>query len=111
MSWEEAHRGVLKSSPRSFCEPLWLPGWSDRSIWGYDEPTGSYFAQLWPDGDCSDAPAIWIGALGGIVSRNRLVAEVATVTGHDVAAVETARRVEEAATNRPQVVGRCATLR
>lgn len=79
----------------SFCEPLWLPGWSERSIWGFDEPTGSYFCQLWPDGDRSDAPAIWIGASGGLASRSWLAAEVAAATRYDMPAVETTLRVDE----------------
>jgi hypothetical protein len=39
--------------------PLSLPGWR-RSVWGWDDRDVSLFAQLWPDGDESDEPAIWI---------------------------------------------------
>jgi hypothetical protein len=39
------HYMVRPSAP--FTEALDLPGWEDYSIWGYDEPLGSYFAQLW----------------------------------------------------------------
>lgn len=42
---------------------LWLAGWDDRSIWGYDPQAEGFFAQLWrndePD-SADDAPHIWI---------------------------------------------------
>lgn len=69
---------------QSFCEPLWLPGWSERSIWGFDEPTGSYFAQLWPDGDDANAPAVWIAGLPPVSTLRQLVSRVASATTADV---------------------------
>ncbi len=36
-----------------------LDGWSHRSIWGWDAPDRSYYAQLWHDHDRQDPP-IWI---------------------------------------------------
>ena len=29
---------------------LILPGWDERSTWGYDDGQASYFAQLWHNG-------------------------------------------------------------
>lgn len=37
-----------------------LHGWEDQSIWGWDEGTGNFFAQLWRNGSSSDAPEIWL---------------------------------------------------
>jgi hypothetical protein len=37
-----------------------LPGWEHQSIWGWDEGTGSFYAQLWRNGSASDAPEIWL---------------------------------------------------
>ena len=37
-----------------------LPGWEEQSIWGWDEGTGSFYAQLWRNGSSSDAPEIWL---------------------------------------------------
>lgn len=37
-----------------------LAGWDDRSIWGWDDGTGSFYAQLWRNGSTSDAPGIWL---------------------------------------------------
>jgi hypothetical protein len=53
----------------SFIEPLWLPGWSQRSIWGYDEQMETYFAQLGRDDDDGDEPTIWISGLQPITSQ------------------------------------------
>ena len=53
---------------RNFREALWLPGWSDQSIWGYDEQMDTYFAQLWRDGDVNDDPTVWISGCDPIES-------------------------------------------
>lgn len=37
-----------------------LLGWEDQSIWGWDEGTSSFFAQLWRNGSSSEAPEIWL---------------------------------------------------
>lgn len=39
-----------------------LPGWEDQSIWGWDEGTGSFYAQLWRNDSTSDTPDIWLTA-------------------------------------------------
>lgn len=90
MTGHDPHASIRRPGPRSFCRPLWLSGWSERSIWGYDAPTGSYFAQLWPDGNDDDAPTVWFGASGELGSPSRLVAEVAFATRHPLAVVENA---------------------
>ncbi|MEV4416320.1 hypothetical protein [Catellatospora sp. NPDC049609] len=33
---------------------LWLEGWDDKSVWGYDTGTQSYFAQLTRNGNSDD---------------------------------------------------------
>lgn len=37
-----------------------LPGWEHQSIWGWNEGTGSFYAQLWRNSSSSDAPEIWL---------------------------------------------------
>lgn len=50
----------------SFRSALLLPGWGERSIWGWDGATGSMFAQLWPNGSDLDLdePPIAIPSAG-----------------------------------------------
>jgi hypothetical protein len=40
----------------AFIEPLPLPGWEDRSVWGFDNSRRSFFAQLWPNGTRAHNP-------------------------------------------------------
>jgi hypothetical protein len=44
----------------SFRAALYLPGWEEQSVWGWDAQLGTLFAQLWPNGDDSDAPPLTI---------------------------------------------------
>ncbi|MGH3867229.1 MAG: hypothetical protein ACRDQ4_14015 [Pseudonocardiaceae bacterium] len=44
----------------SFVDTLYLAGWEKQSVWGYDEPLGSFFAQLWTNASTSDEPEIWL---------------------------------------------------
>jgi hypothetical protein len=37
-----------------------LRGWDHRSIWGWDQGTGSFYAQLWRNDSTSEAPDIWL---------------------------------------------------
>ena len=72
-------------SPRAFCVQLGLDGWSDRSLFGYDEQTITWFAQLWPDAeaDASTDPTIWISGIPlPINSFCELVVLIADATGH-----------------------------
>ena len=43
---------------------LILPGWDERSTWGYDDGQASYFAQLWHNGVGEDSTAMAAGAPG-----------------------------------------------
>lgn len=75
---------------REFREPLWLPAWSDQSIWGYDEPMRTFFAQLWRDHDSNDEPTVWIGGLHLIESGSQLVELIASATDSDIEPVKCA---------------------
>jgi hypothetical protein len=48
--------------PVNSIDPLHLEGWDRRSVWGYDEGTQLYFAQLWRNTDNdADPPTFWLG--------------------------------------------------
>lgn len=71
-----------------------LDGWSDLSVWGWDEQTGSLFAQLWhdrddDDSDADDAPEIWITppAWEATADTAVLAQWIAEMTGCPVTAV------------------------
>lgn len=72
---------------RNFHEALWLRGWSDQSIWGYDEHMGTYFAQLWRDGDRNGEPTVWISGCDPIASGVQLAVHIASATGVDARSV------------------------
>jgi hypothetical protein len=67
---------------------LLLLGWDDRSIYGWDEGTGSWYAQLWrndePDDPIDDAPHVGIGPLYGhrVGSITELSGRIAAATGY-----------------------------
>ena len=74
---------------------LWLPGWEERSVWGFDWQQDAYFAQLWRDPASVDsAPDIWILGRGtfqgqpyAVTTTHLLAKEIAVATGADLAAV------------------------
>ena len=75
---------------------LWLPGWEDRSAWGFDPPLDAYFAQLWrnPGASGRDDPDIWIFGRGtfegrafAVTTTRGLAREIATATGAGLAEV------------------------
>jgi len=72
---------------RGFREALWLAGWSDRSIWGYDEPMETFFAQLWRDCDPRDDPTVWISGVDPVDSGLQLAELIASVSGNPIRAV------------------------
>ncbi len=72
---------------RNFREALCLPGWSDQSIWGYDEQMDTYFAQLWRDGDVNDDPTVWISGCDPIESCMHLAVQIASATDADMRSV------------------------
>ena len=45
-----------------FTREVDLPGWSEQSIWGYDELFECFWAQLWRDEDRFDEPRILISS-------------------------------------------------
>jgi hypothetical protein len=48
--------------PVNSIDPLWLDGWDHHSVWGYDEGTQLYFAQLWRNTDNgAGPPTFWLG--------------------------------------------------
>jgi hypothetical protein len=71
---------------------LWLAGWDDRSIWGYDPQAGGFFAQLWcndgPDA-LDDSPQIWITPRfsGDLSTADELAQQIALRTHRDLAEV------------------------
>ncbi len=65
---------------RNFREALWLPGWSDQSIWGYDEQMDTFFAQLWRDDDANDDPTVWISGCDPIGTDLQLAELIASAT-------------------------------
>jgi hypothetical protein len=66
-----------------------LPGWDRRSIYGWDEHTASWYAQLWrndlPDDPVADAPHIGFGPLYGqqIGDVSLLIRLISQATGYD----------------------------
>lgn len=72
---------------RNFREALCLPGWSDQSIWGYDEQMDTYFAQLWRDGDRNDEPTVWISGCDPIRSGRQLAELISSATGLETGTV------------------------
>ncbi|SEG76125.1 hypothetical protein SAMN05216223_11053 [Actinacidiphila yanglinensis] len=78
-------RSFDRAPGEGFRTTLELPGWENQSAWGYDEPIGSYFAQLYrnttPDGE---RPDIWLSGAGSNYARPGSIAlEVLRSTGHD----------------------------
>ncbi|MGH3828134.1 MAG: DUF5710 domain-containing protein, partial [Pseudonocardiaceae bacterium] len=49
----------------AFLEGIYLMGWEDQSIWGYDVTLGGFYALLWPNGSTSDEPEISLSSLDG----------------------------------------------
>jgi hypothetical protein len=74
---------------------LWLPGWEERSVWGFDPQTDVYFAQLWRDpASVGTGPDIWILGRGtfegrpfAVTTARILAQEIAVATGAELAAV------------------------
>lgn len=75
----------------SFRRSVLLQGWSELSIWGYDEAMQTYFAQLWRDGeDSDDEPTIWIMGLMPIESVEALLLKVSSALGEPLDIVQRA---------------------
>jgi hypothetical protein len=78
---------------------LWLPGWDQRSAWGFDPAVDAYFAQLWRNSGTAerDEPDIWIFGRGtfegrdfAVTTSRVLACEIATATGAGLAEVVSA---------------------
>lgn len=72
---------------------MFLPGWEDLSIWGYDSGVSSFVAQLTRNGNSDDdGPEVWItpGASYPVVASlallQGLIANATSVAAADVAA-------------------------
>ncbi|HEY2056825.1 hypothetical protein [Amycolatopsis sp. NBC_01480] len=67
-----------------------LPGWEQQSIWGWDH-AGSFFAQLWRNGNRGDEPDLWLSGISTHYSQaSCIVVEIVDKLGADPAAVVTA---------------------
>ena len=103
--WSAADRAALATLDHGLLrrggggrEALDLPGWDERSIWGWDPPDACYFAQLWRnDEDDADEPDIWIngwetidGELYRVTTTHMLAMEISLATGPPLPEVCTA---------------------
>jgi hypothetical protein len=71
---------------------LWLDGWDDRSIWGYDPQADGFFAQLWRNDEpdtLDDAPHIWISPRfsDDLTTPDEVARQIALRTHRDLAEV------------------------
>lgn len=65
-----------------------LSGWEHRSIWGWDDGTSSFFAQLWRNDSTSDEPDVWLtGARKPFPWPGCIALEIVEHTEHDALAV------------------------
>lgn len=70
---------------------LWLNGWDDQSIWGWDSPTHTLFAQLTRNGSSdADGPDIWVNPRKPVLMPETLAKIIAAETGAELAAVHAA---------------------
>ncbi len=63
---------------------LWLPDWDERSVWGWDERGGTYFAELWHNGNRNDSPQAnlnWLTLRREIDSPQLLACLIGWTTG------------------------------
>ncbi|NYE96312.1 hypothetical protein FHU41_002562 [Psychromicrobium silvestre] len=49
-----------------FHDSVELPGWENRSVWGYDIPSQTFYAQLWSNASTRKDPDLW---LSGVTER------------------------------------------
>jgi hypothetical protein len=79
-----------------------LDGYDDASIWGYDEQSATYFAQLWRNGRDHDEPDVslnWFTRRAEIQSPLGLAELISERTG---AGTDAAVRAMAAATTAPE---------
>src|SRR4051794_7518188 len=83
------HEGALDACHS--VDPLNLDGWDHYSVWGYDEQTELWFAQLWRNTDSRcDAPTFWLGFRPPAEWACQIVDAIVAVTGADQTTVERA---------------------
>lgn len=64
--------------PTNIRRVLALPGYTNQSVWGYDESLQSYFATIWADTSSGDEePDIWIMGMPAISTEVELAAIIA----------------------------------
>jgi hypothetical protein len=60
---------------------LYINGWQRESCWGWDHPSGVWYAQLWRDGtepggnDGRDAPVLWLTPPTYEITQRQALAE------------------------------------
>lgn len=57
--WCRNH-GIVAGS--DFHDAIWLAGFERQSVWGYDEGTCGFFAQVWANTSRGDNPDLWLTA-------------------------------------------------
>ncbi|WP_290053328.1 hypothetical protein [Amycolatopsis solani] len=73
---------------QEFQDGIDLPGWEEQSVWGWDPPAESFFAQLWRNGSTGDAPDIWISGVDTVIRwPSGIVLEIVERTPEPPAAV------------------------
>lgn len=68
---------------RAFSREFDLPGWSEQSIWGFDEMLECYWASRWRDADRFDAPRVSISPFHLVPTLNALARVIAEQLGID----------------------------
>ncbi|WP_199042693.1 hypothetical protein [Glycomyces salinus] len=80
------HRNFGIRPGHNFRDSVLLPGWDQRSVWGYDEACGSFFLQLWSNKNISDKPDAWLSGVDLLYPWPGCIAlELAELTGSDSA--------------------------
>jgi len=57
---EDATRNFGAKPGYALHDSIDLDGWGQRSIWGYDDGVGSFYAQLWRNPGDREAPDVWL---------------------------------------------------
>jgi hypothetical protein len=82
-----------------------LDGYDNASIWGFDEQSASYFAQLWRNtSDSFDDPDIWLSGVSQIGSPERLAMMIAGRASKPVAEVARAMAAAKTAPEAAQIL-------
>lgn len=54
-----------------------LAGYENQSIWGYDQPMQTFFAQIWRNDSKNDEPDLWLsGVMPRYPTKEHLAIEV-----------------------------------